>query len=231
MPEDATRSKHIVHKEGSEPMLPPTKMRDWARHLLAHETDAATDPALTESPAILVYEKLRRDLSPLVGADGFQVLAARALKLAKANDSRLGAAQITAEGDLRGFGDPAPQSEAEKALDSEAGAIFIAHLFGVFLTLLGPETTRRLVENAFPCIGAATEPGITTPFENMLKEVTQLRSVSERLETLAGEHPGVGDGLAGISGNIRDIATILDVFAVIKRRAEGQDQGNRMNII
>jgi hypothetical protein len=52
----------------------------------------------------------------------------------------------------------------------------------------------------------------------MLEEVNRLRSVSERLQSLAEKHPAVEDGLVGISGNIRDIATILDVFAVIRNR-------------
>jgi hypothetical protein len=55
----------------------------------------------------------------------------------------------------------------------------------------------------------------------MLQEVNRLRSVSDRLQSLADSHPAVGDGLVGISGNIRDIAAILDVFAVIKRRSDG----------
>jgi exopolyphosphatase/pppGpp-phosphohydrolase len=56
----------------------------------------------------------------------------------------------------------------------------------------------------------------------MLQEVNQLRSVSDRLATLADQHPAVEDGLVGISGNIRSIATLLDVFAVVKRRSEEQ---------
>jgi hypothetical protein len=35
----------------------------------------------------------------------------------------------------------------------------------------------------------------------------------------------VGDGLVGISGNIRDIAIILDVFAAIKSRSEEPHEG------
>ncbi len=84
-------------------MLPSPMTLDWARRLLAHETDATIQPVQAESPAILVYEKLRQGLCPLVGVDGFQVVAARALNLTRSNVSSLGAAQITAEGELRGF--------------------------------------------------------------------------------------------------------------------------------
>jgi hypothetical protein len=202
-------------------MLPaPPMMRDWARHLLAHEADAASTSLRTESPTIFVYEKLRQGLCPLVGVDGFQALAARALKLATSEAPSLGAMQITAEGCLRGIDKLAPQTDPDKNLDCEAGVIFIAHLFGLFLTFLGPATTRRLVQDVFPYLESATESNPATPFENMLQEVNRLRSVSDRLDTLADKHPAVEDGLVGISGNIRDIASILDVFAVIKRRSE-----------
>jgi hypothetical protein len=202
-------------------------MRDWARHLLAHETDTDSTLPQTESPTSLVFEKLRQGLCPIVGVDGFQVLAARALKLAQAETPRLGSALVTAQGYLHGFSESAPQTDQDKAQDGEAGVILIAHLFGLFLTFLGPATTRQLVQDVFPHLEAANESGISTsgistPFENMLQEVNQLKSVSDRLAILADQHPAVEDGLVGISGNIRSIATILDVFAVVKRRSEEQ---------
>jgi hypothetical protein len=206
-------------------MLPPPKMRDWARHLLDRVANAAISPLQAESPTILVYEKLRQGLCPLVGVDGFQMLATRALILAKSTVSRLGTVQITADGDLCGFCRLDSQTDSDKDQDGEAGVIFIAQLFGLLLILLGPVTTQNLVQNVFPCLGVATEPGLSTPFENMLQEVDQLRSVSERLTTLADKHPDVGDGLVGISGNIRDIAIILDVFAAIKSRSEEPHEG------
>jgi hypothetical protein len=197
-------------------MLPPSMMRDWARHLLAYEASATTASLQTESPTLVVYEQLRERLCPLVGVDGFQVLAARALKLAKSKAPRLDAVQVTTEGCLRGYGQLEPQTGQDEDQDSEAGVIFIAYLFGLFLTFLGPATTQRLVQDVFPHLEAATESGISTPFENMLHEVNQLRSVSERLELLADKHPAVEDDLVGISGNIRSIAAILDVFAIIR---------------
>ncbi len=222
MPKGASRSgRSIACIERTESMLASPMMRDWARHLLADEADAATTSLQRESPTLLVYEKMRQGLRPLVGVDGFQVLAARALTLAQSEAPRLGAVQVTAEGSLCGFGEPEPRTDSDKAKDGEAGVILIAHLFELFLTFLGPATTLRLVQDVFPHLEAAKESGISTPFENMLQEVNQLRSVSDRLQSLADSHPTVEDGLVGISGNIRDIAAILDVFAVIKRRSDG----------
>jgi hypothetical protein len=209
-------------------MLPQPMMLYRARHLLAYEAVAATTSLQTGSPTFRVYEKLRLQLCPLVGVDGFQVLAARALKLAKSNAPSLGAVQVTAEGCLRGFGELEPQTAPDK--DGEAGAIFIAYLFGLFLSFLGPATTRRLIQDVFPHLEPATESSISTPFENILQEVSQLRSVSERLELLANKHPAVEDGLVGISGNIRYIATILDVFAVIRNGSEGLQESDLSNL-
>jgi hypothetical protein len=226
MPADAALSTQgIVGIGGLEPMLPPLKMLDWARYLLDRETDAAILPLQTGSPTIRVYEKLRHGICPFVGVDGFQMLATRALAVAKATVSGLATAQIAAGGELCGFGGQDSESEPDKHRDVEAGVIFVAHLFGLFLILLGPLTTKHLVQTVFPSLDAASKPGVSTPFENMLQEASQLRSVSERLAALADEHPDVEDGLAGISGNIRDIATILDVFAAIKRRSEEAQEG------
>lgn len=199
-------------------MLPQPMMRDWARTLLASEAVASTTSEQTEPAILLVYEKLRQRLCAPVGIDGFQVLASRALAQAKSEAPMLSAVQVTAEGRLRGLDELEMQKDLGQ--DSEVGVVLIAHLLGLFLTFLGAETTRRLVQDVFPLLDAPTEPDTTTPFEVISQEVNELRSVSERLEALANKHPTVENGLLSISGNVRDIATILDVFVVVKSRAD-----------
>ena len=61
-------------------------------------------------------------------------------------------------------------------------------------------------------------------FEDLLLEIGRLRSVSERIETLADNHPGMEDGLASVAGNIRSIATVLDVFTLIRSKAGGPQE-------
>ncbi len=200
-------------------MLPPPMMRDWARHLLAAESVASASSEQTEPAALLVYEKLRRQLCAPVGVDGFRALAARALARAKSEAPGLSTVQLTAEGCLRGLGELESQTDPGK--NGEVGVVLIAHLLGLFLTFLGAATTRRLVEDVFPLLEAPSEPDTTTPFEIISQEVNQLRGVSERLESLADKHPAVQDGLVSISANVRDIATILDVFVVVKSRPDG----------
>jgi hypothetical protein len=201
-------------------MVSSTMVHDWARHLLASESVADETTDQTEPAFLLVYEKLRRQLSVLVGIDGFHALASRALALAKSEAPGLGSAQITADGRLRGLAEP--ESKTDPARDIEVGVVLIAHLLGLFLTFLGASTTRRLVQDVFPALDVQLEPDPATPFDIILQEVNQLRSVTERLTSLAARNPAVEEGLMSISENIRDIATILDVFVVIKARPDAQ---------
>jgi hypothetical protein len=128
---------------------------------------------------------------------------------------------------LRGLGEVESQTEADE--DGEAGIILIAQLLGLFLTFLGEATTLRLIEDLRLQVDAETAaattasnttnseadgPIMTAAFEDLLRETDRLRSVSERIETLADKHPGMEDGLVSAAGNIRSIATVLDVFTL-----------------
>jgi hypothetical protein len=173
-----------------------------------------------------------------VGVDGFQALASRALSLAKSESPRLKAVQMTANGGLRWLGEVEPNTEADE--DGEAGIILIAQLLGLFLSLLGEATTLRLIEDlrlqvdvspvsartaGNTITSAADGPVMAAAFEDLLLEIDRLRSVGQRIELLADRHPGMEDGLVSVAGNIRSIATILDVFTLIRSKAGGpQDE-------
>ena len=45
-------------------------------------------------------------------------------------------------------------------------------------------------------------------FGDLLLEIDRLRSVSERIENLADNHPEMEQGLYSAAGNIRSIATV-----------------------
>jgi len=105
---------------------------------------------------------------------------------------------------------------------------------GLFLTFLGEPTMLRLIEDFRLQVDVGPEPARTTEdtitsaadapamaaaFEDLLLEIDRLRSVSERIETLADRHPGMEDGLVSVAGNIRSIATVLDVFTLIRSKA------------
>jgi len=213
-------------------MLPPPMIRDWARKLIASEVDADSPSAQTELATLRVYEKLRRQFCAPVGADAFQALATRALSLAKAQFPSLSAMSVTANGSLHGVGEgETPLSAVE---DGEVGITLIAQMLRLFITLLGEAATVRLIEEASLRIEVKVElnptaPSISAtgtsylgPFKEILLEADQLRHVSERLETLADTHAGI-DELMGVAGNIRNIATVLDVFTLVRSKAGGSD--------
>jgi hypothetical protein len=142
-----------------------------------------------------------------------------------------------ANGSLRGLG--GVESEMNEDEGGEAGIILIAKLLGVFLTLLGEATTLRLIEDLRLQVDVKTESARTAPattssvldgpvrsaaFEDLLREIDRLRTVSERIETLADKHPDMGDGLLSVAGNIRSIATVLDVFTLIRSKAGGSQE-------
>jgi hypothetical protein len=219
-------------------MLPPEKTRDLARSLVASEAEATTTALHTEPASVRVYERLRRQLSAQVGVDGFQALASRALALAKSHSPRLSAVQVTENGGLRGLGEVESLTGADG--DGDAGIILIAQLLGLFLTFLGEATTLRLIEDlrhqvdfrseaaASPedtAASAADAPAMAAAFEDLLREIDRLRSVSDHIETLVDKHPGMEDGLMSAAGNIRSIATVLDIFTLIRSKAGGpQDE-------
>ena len=218
-------------------MLPPPTIRDWARKLIASELATDSTTAQTEPATLRVYERLRLQFRAPVGVDAFQALASRALSVAKSQFPSLSAVNVTANGGLRGLDQrEAPLNPGE---DSEVGIILITQMLRLFLTLLGEAATIRLIEDAPPWVEAKAEPDTTEtsistadtsistadtsylgPFKDISLEADQLRQVSERLETLADTHAGI-DELMIVAGNIRNIATVLDVFTLIRSKAGG----------
>jgi hypothetical protein len=218
-------------------MLPPKKTRDLARSLVAREANSSASTLQTEPASVRVYERLRRQLGAPVGVGGFQTLASRALTMARSESPQLRSVQLTANGALRGLGEVESKTNPDE--EGEAGIILIAQLLGLFLTLLGEATTLRLIEDirlqteigtesatasASTTDSVAEEPGIAAVFEDLLAEIDQLRNVSDRIEALTDKHPDMGEGLLSAAGNIRSIATLLDVFTLIRSRAGGSQE-------
>jgi hypothetical protein len=54
------------------------------------------------------------------------------------------------------------------------------------------------------------------PSNAILHEAQQLHKVSDRLDSLAEEHPVVSDALVTISGSVRNTATLLEVLVATK---------------
>jgi hypothetical protein len=129
-------------------MTIPPEILDLARRLLAYEavTGKPSEPA--ESAAVLVYEKLRYSLSALAGLAGFQLLASRALALARTKAPNLSAVQVTADGSLQGLGQP--KSRINEDQDRQGEVILVAQLLTLLCTFIGVTLTLRLVQDVWP---------------------------------------------------------------------------------
>lgn len=218
-------------------MLPPKETHDLARSLVAREADSSPTLSQTEPASLRVYERLRRQLGAAVGVGGFQTLASRALAMAKSESPRLRSVQVMANGALRGLGEIEAQTAPDE--EGEVGIILIAQLLGLFLTLLGEATTLRLIEDLRRQVEIGTESARTSAgaadsvaeelamaagFEDLLVEIDRLRNASERIEALTDKHPDMGEGLLSAAGNIRSIATVLDIFTLIRSKAGGSHE-------
>jgi hypothetical protein len=198
-------------------MLSSLVTYELARRLLKCESVDASTSAQTELPSFRVYEKLRHQLSAVVGTDGFQAMACRALRIVRSESPGLNSVQVTADGHLQGLGRLEPQTGIEQ--EDEGGVILVAQLLDLFVAFLGPALTLQLLRDMSPRLEVVTESKRSTPFENILQEVGQLWSVGEHLESLGEEYPAVADALAIISGNIRNIGSILEVLALVKYKS------------
>jgi hypothetical protein len=217
-------------------MLLQEKTRDLARSLVASATGASATSLKPKQATVRVYEKLRRQLGAPFGVGGFRALGSRALALARSESPGLSAVQITADGGLRGLGEGESQADVEEG--GEAGIILIAQMLGLFLIFLGEATTLRLMEdlhhqmdteaaasttaNMLP--SAADGLATAAAFEDLLLEIDRLRDLSVRIEILATHHPGMEDGLVSAAGKIRNIATVLDIFTLIRSKAGGSQE-------
>ena len=60
----------------------------------------------------------------------------------------------------------------------------------------------------------------------ILHEVQQLYNVSDRLDTLAEQHPLVSEALITIAGSVRSTATVLEVLIATKMGLSGPEPAN-----
>ena len=197
-------------------MMPPPETLDLSRRILASETVEGKPSEPTGSATLRVYEKLRQNLCALAGVAGYQALLSRALTLAKAEAPGLSAVQVTADGYLQGLSNP----QIDKDHAQEGEVILLAQLLGLFLSFIDEALTLRLVQDVAPHLTVTTKSGRSSPFETILQEANQLKNASERLMSLAEQHPVVEDALMSISGSITNTATLLEVLVHIRDESD-----------
>jgi hypothetical protein len=134
---------------GLKTMTPP-ELRELVRRLLACDATAGKTPEPSESATLRVYEELRQSLDGVVGVTAFQLLASRALAMAKEEAPSLGTVHIAANGSLLGLIEHEPQNDNDMDRAGDGGILLIAHLVGLLHTFLGEALTISLLRNAWP---------------------------------------------------------------------------------
>ena len=123
------------------------EMRDFADRLIAYET-AKTRSGTKIPVAFHICEKLRPQLSLLMGSTGFSALLARALAVATAEAPRLRAVRVGADGTLAGMEAPEARTESE---DLAAGGVaLLAQLLGLLEGFIGGTQTLRILREVWP---------------------------------------------------------------------------------
>ena len=134
---------------GTPPMSTASStIRALAGRLIAIEA-ARADPRLAPAGAtVRVCEKLRLPLSKLAGIAGFRSLLSRALAMATAEVSSLGAVKVGVDGslvELAGEG-----RERATALVEDGCVAVVAQLLGLLVTFIGEPLTLCLVRDVWP---------------------------------------------------------------------------------
>ena len=75
------------------------------------------------------------------------------------------------------------------------------------------EVRRPIYKDSRASVKACLMPSIA-----ILREVQQLYKVSDRLDSLAEQHPLFSEALITIAGNVRNTATLLEVLVATKVR-------------
>lgn len=125
-------------------------MRDLAVRLIAHETKEAKPSELGRPAAFHVCERLRPHLATLMGQGGFRAVLARAVAVASGEVPWLAALQVSAEGALEGWDNPAAQVKPKEL--TEGLVVLVAQLLGLLVAFIGDNLTLGLVREVCPKI-------------------------------------------------------------------------------
>jgi hypothetical protein len=125
-------------------------MRDFAKRLIAYETNGNKSSETKAAAVFLVGEKLRLHLTTLMGNAGFRALLSRALALANAEVPWLHAVHVNTDGSFAGLDELETQVGPEKI--AEGSVVLLAQLLGLLVAFIGASLTLRLVREMWPKI-------------------------------------------------------------------------------
>jgi hypothetical protein len=124
------------------------QLRNFAKRIIACETNGHESVPIKTPDAFHVFEKLRPPLATLMGNGGFRALLSRSLALASAEVPWLRALHVKSDGALEGL----EETHAQLSLDvmSEGRAALLAQLLGLLVAFIGENLTLRLVNEVWP---------------------------------------------------------------------------------
>ena len=124
------------------------QMRDFAEHLIAHESRRNNATGTTTPSAFPVFEKLRPQLANLMGTTGFRTLLARALVRAEAEFPSLRAVQVSEDGSLARLDKLDPQTGPEEL--ATGNVVLVAQLLSLLVAFIGEKLTLQIVSDVWP---------------------------------------------------------------------------------
>lgn len=123
-------------------------MRKIAERLTDFETMGCQSARLKIAAACLISEKLRPQLTMLMGRAGYRALVSRSLVLAKAEVDSLLVMHVNANGALEGLDALEAQVDPEEIC--VGCTVLLAHLLGLLVAFIGEDLTLRLAREVWP---------------------------------------------------------------------------------
>jgi hypothetical protein len=126
------------------------EIRNLAKELIGYEASRHKFSKAGALDAFHVTDKLRPHLANLMGIGGFRALLSRALVLAKAEVSWLGAVRVKADGTLDGVDQLHSQIDPAEFLEGKV--VLLAQLFGLLVAFIGLNLASHIVSEIWPGI-------------------------------------------------------------------------------
>ena len=124
------------------------EMQELAKRLIKLEVKANKSRETHISIPILVIEKLRPNLSNIMGNAGFRALLSRAIMLARTEFPWLRTVQVDTNGTLGGLDKLDANVSSEDFLDGSVG--LLAQLLGLLVAFIGESLTLRMMDEIWP---------------------------------------------------------------------------------
>ena len=126
------------------------QMRHFAKRLIDYDASRSKSSETKTPAAFHICEKLRPQMTTLMGNGGFRTLLSRSLALANAEVPWLRAVHVKADGTLKGLEELHAQLPPDELF--EGRVVLLAQLLGLLLAFIGEDLTSRLVREVWPKI-------------------------------------------------------------------------------